>query len=396
MDGRCVILMLTIALTVLPVCAAQVQPMPVGAGILSGSGGTLLVLVDGRVLNGRLTPRPDGYDVQVAAGRMYISSDRVRFIASDLKDAYLRMRSSQSELTPEVHVELARWCLANKLPEEAHRELLDALHLDPYRTDAKRMLATLVDGSGSLGNPSVGSGLTEYPSTRKSSNAPIESRSLAGLSRSVAQEFTRHVQPLMMNKCANGGCHGSGSESSFQLASAHRGSSPMIAERNLAAVLKQIDLTRPSTSPLLVEVEGTHGNLNVPLFRGRIGAQQLEMFRNWVKAAANDIAPDASVEDRVDESGIQLASAIKVSVDPGTLPHIHNDNTVTPHGRRLSTADTDAKFLAEAVRENANDEFDPSVFNMKFHGRTTLGENADASELQNEPSGNDSVQGIRQ
>ena len=396
MDGRCVILMLILTLTALQFCAAQVGPKSVGPGISSSSGQALLVLVDGKVLHGQYTPRPDGYDVQVAAGRMFISSDRVRFIASDLQDAYQRMRSSHSDLTPEIHVELARGCLANKLPDEAHREVLDALHLDPNRADAKRILAALEQRSGSPGSSHLGSGLTEYPTIRKSAGTPIETRSLAGLSRSVAQEFTRHVQPLMMNKCASGGCHGSGTESSFQLASAHRGSSPTIAERNLAAVLKQIDLARPSSSPLLVGVEGTHGNLNVPLFRGRLGAQQLDVLRNWVRAAANDIAPDASTEDQPDERKIRLTSAINVSSDPSTSPLPTNNEDTIPHGRRLSSAETDPKFLAEAARANAHDEFDPSVFNLKFHGRSALGNNTEQSEISNEQKDADSAQGPRQ
>lgn len=396
MDGRCVIIMLTLTFTALQFCAAQVGQKPVNSGISPGNGQALLVLIDGKVLNGRYTPRPDGYDVQVAAGRMFISSDRVRFIASDLQDAYQRMRSSQSELTPEVHVELAHWCLTNNLPDEAHREVLDALHLDPNRADAKRILAALELRSGVPGRSKSGSGLTEYPSTRESVGTPIETRSLAGLSRSVAQEFTRHVQPLMMNKCASGGCHGNGNESSFQLASAHRGSSPTIAERNLAAVFKQIDLVHPSSSPLLVQVEGTHGDLNVPLFRGRLGAQQLSVLRNWVRAAANDIAPDANTENQPVESEIQLTSAVNGSSDPSASPHRANNDDTIPHGRRLSSADTDPKFLAEAARANAHDEFDPSVFNLKFHGRNALGKNAGPSDIADESKDADPAQGKRQ
>jgi hypothetical protein len=344
----------------------------------------LLVLVDGKVLNGEFTPRPDGYDVRVAAGRMFIGSERVRFFAADLPDAYQRMRLSQAELTPDVHVALARWCLANKLPEQAHREVLDALHLDPNRTDAKRILAALVGNSGATGRTGSGSGLTEYPSIGRSAGMPIETRSLGGLSSSVAQGFTRRVQPLLMNKCASAGCHGGGTGSSFQLASAHRGSSPIIAERNLAAVLKQIDLTDPAGSALVVEVEGTHGHLNAPLFRGRLGAQQLDVLRNWVAAAANDIAPDAQRDDAEIARDIQLTSATTVSnssgaPDPSGGPDSRRDSHATPHGRQLTSADTAPEFLAEAIRANAHDEFDPSIFNRRFHGRT-------GSEPNTEPS----------
>lgn len=386
MDGRCLIFMLFSALVAPALCAAQDQLMRPAVQGLSGSGQGLLVLIDGKVVDGQFTPRPDGYDVRVAAGRMFIGSERVRFIATDLPDAYRRMRLSQAELTPEIHVELARWCLVNKLRDEAHREVLDALRLDPNRTDAKRILAALIQDSGPLGNRSSGAGLTEYPSTVKSAAPSVEVRSLGGLSRSVAQEFTRRVQPLLMNKCANTGCHSGGESSSFQLASAHRGSSPVIAERNLAAVLKQIDLAQPTKSALLVEVEGTHASLNAPLFRGRLGAQQLEILRTWVLAAANDIAPDASQENASADSKIRLVSASQSPLDSAGGTGRSNPDAMIPHGRQLSSEETDRKFLAEAARANAHDEFNPAVFNARFHGNQH-------SESKSQPAGLSSVNG---
>jgi hypothetical protein len=379
MDGRCVIVLIFSAAIAPAMCRAQDERMTLTEHGSSASGQGLLVLVDGKVLNGQFTPRPDGYDVRLAAGRTFIGSERVRFFATDLPDAYQRMRLSQAELTPEVHVELARWCLTNKLYQQAHREVLDALHLDPNRTDAKRILAALVQNSESSGRTSSGSGLTEYPSIGRSIGPSVETRSLGGLSRSVAQDFTRRVQPLLMNKCANAGCHGGGTGSSFQLASAHRFSSPTIAERNLAAVLRQIDLAHPAKSSLLVEVEGSHGNLNVPLFRGRLGSQQLDILRNWVVAAANDIAPKAHDEDSTVEREIQLTSAAGVQTDRSGELSRRNPVVAVPHGRQLSSTETDPGFLAEAARANAHDEFNPSVFNARFHG-------AAGSESKSEPT----------
>ena len=385
MDGRCVIVMLFSAVIAPAMCPAQDERTTLAEYGSSSSGQGLLVLIDGKVLNGQFTPRPDGYDVRLAAGRMFIGSERVRFFATDLPDAYQRMRLSQAELTPEVHVELARWCLTHKLHQQAHREVLDALHLDPNRTDAKRILAALVQKSESSGGTSSGSGLTEYPSIRKSSAPSVETRSLGGLSRSVAQDFTRRVQPLLMNKCANAGCHGGGTGSSFQLASAHRFSSPTIAERNLAAVLGQIDLAQPARSALLNEIEGSHGNSNTPLFRGRLGAQQINVLRNWVLSAANDIAPSTNAEDPPVERDIQLTSANRVQTDLGSEPRDRSPDVAIPHGRQLSQSETDPTFLAEAKRANAHDEFNPTAFNTRFHGKSSLETTPAPTDLSGSP-----------
>ncbi|MEZ6031642.1 MAG: hypothetical protein R3C17_00940 [Planctomycetaceae bacterium] len=247
--------------------AAQTDPNVAASAVSGKVHEQFLVLTDGRIVAGKITPRPDGYDVEVAAGRMFINSDRVRFSAENLPDAYSRMRDSIPEFTPANHLELARWCLNNKLHSQARREVLDALFLDPNREDAKRMLRSLEQTGQTSSSPANGTGLTEFPSQMQLPKPAIETRSLAGLNRSVAHAFVRKVQPLLMNKCATSGCHGTGTKSEFELVSTHRGSTPAIAERNLAAVLKQIDFLNPSGSALLVTGQEAHGTMTYSDFR---------------------------------------------------------------------------------------------------------------------------------
>ena len=405
MDGRCTLL-LTVFLAAPHWCAAQGfdgDAMPTSNAPTSNAPTTpkMLVMVDGTVLEGRFTPRPDGYDMTTRAGRMFIGSDQVRFTALDLADAYQRMQETFSERTPENHMVLARWCLTNKLTTEARREVLDALRLDPNRGDARRMLAMLVSEDDSpTSDQSSGAGSKEFTWSRRSATGTppsIETRSLAGLSRPVAQTFTRHVQPLLMNKCANSGCHGGSGTSTFQLMSAHRGSSPAIAERNLAAILRHVDFSKPSSSPLLAAADGIHGKLTTPIFRGRSGSRQIEVLRNWVKAAAVDIAPDANEESsphpgapgREEPSGRSLQAGFDVPVvaaarrGTGLSRTVHAEagtESATPHGRVLTSADTDDSFVADAERSNARDAFDPSAFNRRFHGTAESRSEQDVSE----------------
>lgn len=393
MDVRCIILAVFLTCVAQPFCDAQ-GPSPHSPMNSPGRKSVgVLVLVDGKVLTGHCLPRPDGYDVEVAGGRLFVDSKRVRLIATDLEDAYQRMRAAHAELTPEVHMELAHWCLQNKLPENARREVLDALNLDPNRADARRLLESIVAEESRTAGPGLpNSRLTEYPSLQQT--RPVESRSLAGLSKSIAQDFTRHIQPLLMNKCANGGCHGGKSTSGFQLVSAHRGTSPAIAEKNLAAVFNQIDLAQPASSPLLSGLDGTHGNLTAPLFRGRSGAQQMNVLRTWVKAAANDIAPNAPFESEPVDSPITLASA-QTRNSASVIDNMSNASSPTekesmlPHGRKLTSADTETRFLNEAKRANARDAFDPALFNKRFHGnavRKTTEDSATAGPGTSRPT----------
>ncbi|MFY8057654.1 MAG: hypothetical protein ACOVRM_07935, partial [Planctomycetaceae bacterium] len=118
----------------------------------------ILVLTDGTVLETSLRVQGGGYSVEVAGGRQFIESSRVRFLADDRVDAWRQMRASFQELTPEVHLQLARWCLKNGLPKQAEREALDALRLDPHRQDAKRMLEQLAAGGAERGAEGGGHG----------------------------------------------------------------------------------------------------------------------------------------------------------------------------------------------------------------------------------------------
>jgi hypothetical protein len=339
----------------------------------------IIVLVDNQVIKGRCTPRPDGYDVEVSSGRLFVESDRIRFVAKDPDDAYLQMRRSQGMLTPEVHMNLARWCLSNNMKEYAELEVLDALRRDPNRADARRMLAALKRTNET--DPESPSGFTEY-SKPKRTTVDMESRSLAGLARPIATEFTRHVQPILINKCATAGCHGVNAESTFQLTSTARGSSPVISERNLASVLKQVDLTRPSSSPLLLVLEKAHGGQAASMFRSRAGSLQMKVLRDWVQAVANDIAPEANLEVAERKAALDearrkslIAAAREASDRPAHLAGYQK--TVesepidgNPHGRIRSREETDQEFLEDAERANANDAFSPSAFNKKYHGRT--------------------------
>lgn len=348
----------------------------------------LLVLADGQIVSGHITPRPDGYDIQVAAGRLFINSDRVRFSAASLPDAYDRMRDSIPEFTPTNHLELARWCLGNRLYAQARREVLDALHLDPNRDDAKRMLRALEQVGERSNTAATGTGLTEYPSQVKIQRPAMETRSLAGLNRSVAHSFVRDVQPLLKNKCATSGCHGAGGKSQFQLASTHRGSTPAIAERNLAAVLKQIDFSNPPASPLLKVGEQAHGNMVSSAFPGRTGANQLSILQNWVSQAAHDVAPDAIAESaeqggagsELAHSGIRRVAAKNEVRGKVELLRMSEGAPGNPQARQLTTDDTDGKFLQDAKHANRRDAFSPDEYNRRYHG--TAAENSAALSEQ--------------
>lgn len=352
-------------------------------GVIDRSKMKMIVLTTGKVIIGRMTPRVDGYDVLLDGGRIFVASEQIRFEAKDIEDAYVKMRETLPERTPEQHIELARWCITNQLEHRAQRELLDALHLDPNRTDAKRMLQALTAKGKVPEAGTTGSGLTEFPSTSVSTQPSRETRSLGGFSRSVAQTFVRDVQPILANKCGNAACHGN-STSSFQLQSLRRGATPMVSEQNLAAVLKQIDLSSPAQSPILAVGQGAHGGSNIPLFRGRAGGVQQKILRDWVLSVAVDSNPDLPAQMAAAEQATKVrsvsATAIrnatgedaedKAGPNPTDMTTTGLDSELT-HDRVRSKDQMDDEILSEVQYLNRSDAFDPELFNTKYRSSTS-------------------------
>jgi hypothetical protein len=94
--------------------------------------------------------------------------------------------------------------------------------------------------------------------------------------------FTSKVQPILMNKCAI--CHANGEGGSFHLDRVSDAGSKATTQRNLAAVLRQIDLEHPAISPLLVKAITRHGDAKAPAIRDRSDKPMVAM-QQWVELA---------------------------------------------------------------------------------------------------------------
>lgn len=326
---------------------SPVRPRPV----------SLLVLKNGRVVDGRITPRPGGYDVVKGLGRMYVASETVRFEARDLADAYRKLRSTYTEFTPAVHLQIARWCIANNQVNSARQELLDALHLEPNNTIARAMLKRLeAQATAQTKTP-----VKTIAERRMDQFLRTDHESLGGLTDPQAAAFVSRVQPILERRCGNSSCHGSASPSDFVLTRTRGRSSQLVAQRNLAAVLKQVDLANPGESPLLRVMETPHTRDGRPVMPGRAGRIQKQIIVDWVNSLAAAESPStpqtaAKAVARTASSGRRQPSASpRAPVKQLTPPA----PTVRPE---------DQKLLEKIRRSNADDPFDPAEFNRKHHG----------------------------
>eukprot|EP00913_Durusdinium_trenchii_P013335 g12516.t1 len=263
-----------------------------------GTTPTLLVLKNGRVVDGRITQNAGGYLVDFKNGSMLVPRSQVLLQAGSRREAYLKLREASPRKSITGNLRLARWCIVNQLYSQAKREINEALALNPSHGEARRMMVRLEEMLARDAKPEV----RPRPTLAERMTAP-PAKSLAGLSRDAARDFVGKVQPILMNSCATSGCHGPQSKNGFRLSrvrisnSGRRG----LSERNLATTMRFIDPRRPDASPLLTKPTGNHGRRGQPVFRGRAGARQHELLRQWVRDVARETTAPKLAEEKPEQ-----------------------------------------------------------------------------------------------
>ncbi len=335
----------------------------------------VLLLKNGRIVQGRILASSTGYVVEKSNGRFVIPFDRVKLQAEDVQDAYRKHRKTLPLRSADEHVELAQWCLLNQLFDEARSELLEALRLEPNREPTRRMLRRLEEilNPAAVAKPIV----TPQPQRTSDGFQSADAKSLASLSRDSATEFIRSVQPILMNKCATASCHGPQAKDEFRLTRVRLGrrSQRGSVERNLATTLKFIDFENANASPLLVSTKEKHGPKGETLFYGIDADKQMSALRGWVrKVVAEKKAESAGEPLSRPKPFTPITSVGSIPTNQGTF------------GKRPATVDAlkspsnppngaasllppanskpdDANTVRELIREKATDAFDPEVFN---------------------------------
>lgn len=396
---------------------------PAGSSVNSPSsikpGERVLVLRTGRVMKGRIKTISTGWLVSTDRGNAVIPFEQVHFDADDLNSAYLRLRIQNGRPTVATHLRLAEWCLSQDILAEAARELRDALEKDPANETARLML-NRVDNEIHRRTPQPEPSeeptdvvILREPETKTPDN---EVRSLAGLSPDTAREFVASIQPLLLNKCGNARCHGSAAKNEFKLTKLRSGSgnSRVVSERNLAAVLNDLQPGPNNRTRLTEIVRGTH--VGKTIFNGRYGAVQMATLQSWMKTAAKELSfelqsPKATAfsskspgsasttdvghnplrqsptETKPSEtygsgqatpqrqSGNDTVGALPVSSEP---IRINNPPTVGRVEQKPDSVDhptplSNVQRLLQEARQNVRqkDAFDPGEFNRRFAGSRT-------------------------
>lgn len=358
----------------------------------------VILMNSGRILTGFATRNAGGWLVEQSNGRVQVPGEQVKIVADSLVDAYRKQRDSVVEPTPATHVALAQWCISYRLHGEARDELRKCLKLDPDDSSARKLLRRLDD----MLDPAIDkrSGPAEQSPLRSPEGFLVpDAESLGGLSTDAALSFTQRVQPLLVNKCGNASCHGTTSHteksSGFHLMPVRSGSNShrLYTERNLAEVMRYVDVQEPSLSPLVAIPQGAHGG-TAGVFHGTNGNAQIKMLRAWIKTvAAEKRAEEDELADRPSifnksrtptppprELAVDsLAEEIEISSRASVRPRIAEGAAAKPEktpARPMANPSGVIPASGKDPRGNPEDSprdtekidaFDPDVFNRQFH-----------------------------
>jgi hypothetical protein len=333
----------------------------------------VLALFDGRVVFGKVTDTPGGYLLKrPGATDEMIPSFLVQTASDSLTGCYENLQAAINPTRPDDHMELANWCVRQRLLEEAKTEALAVLKLDPNRRDARDLLVKLEEAT------------SPRPRNRESEAAPARTsdgfldsagRTTEGLSKELTSQFVRQIQPLMMSKCGNAACHGGDASEQFRLSNIRRNSSSgrSTTLENMRQILALVDAGNPNSTRLL-------GALSSPahqaVFSGPAGHDQEAAVREWVASAAGEKglntgpAPLDSAAPVWTPEAISLVSGKtrkagerKVTPAAGVEPTRSSVLQRAKTPPQLQKVSDDAALAEKVLREERADPFDPDEFN---------------------------------
>ncbi|QDV13598.1 hypothetical protein CA51_34890 [Rosistilla oblonga] len=311
-----------------------------------------VLLTNDQVLFGSAQQEGDRIVIEQSDGAIIrMPVERVLCWGPDLQSLYQFRLDQRERPSVRTHLADARWCLNNGLYRESANELLQVHQLAPGNSEAKRLEHQLRMFTETVKTVSAEEPLDVEPVVDHVHISPL-----------ATQQFTRVIQPILMNRC--GACHGHSDDSKFsllRLPGVSRVSATM-THRNLQHVVTWIDTNDPMKSPLLDYAQRGHGGSETaPL--GKSQAQAFENLAYWCSQfatapvtppnAAMPIPTSATISPFEQQSSDSLVIA-----DNGSAVQASPQQPLQPEG------ESQPKRLPTVV-----DPFDPEVFNRKHHAQ---------------------------
>jgi hypothetical protein len=235
--------------------------------------GKVLLLKNEHVLEGDIERVGDRYRVRRLIGETWVPAERVTCLVASLPDAYAYLRTRVNLEDADERLRLAHWCRLNGLREQALTEMQAAVELRPDRAEWRRLLAHLRQAAQT---ETADAAPTAEPPSPVPEVPPVD------LTTETIGTFATRVQPILMNLCVR--CHTTGRGGNFHLTQAFDGgiANRKTLERNVVAVLGQINVNHPEASRLLTKAVSDHAHVGQSPIKSRKDAPY-RALESWVK-----------------------------------------------------------------------------------------------------------------
>lgn len=240
--------------------------------------GRVLILENDRTMTGDIERVGVQYRIKRLIGETWIPAESVVKLCASLDEAYQFLRRRANLNDADERLRLADWCRQHGLRDAALAEAQEALKLRPEER-VRRLVAHLQEARAREAKPTT-------PTTAEPESPRIE------VTAESLGMFASKVQPILMNACVN--CHAGGRGGSFQLS---RVSTPGLAsrrstEKNLAAVLAQLNARDSGPAKFLLKAISVHGpGMTQAPLKGR-EATAFRLLEQWaLRTAESQPAP---------------------------------------------------------------------------------------------------------
>jgi hypothetical protein len=268
-----------------------------------------VLLFDGRLVSGVLTEEDGVIVVHQRVGTMRFPKKRVEKVFDSIEQVYRYKLEQLPENDFGERINLARWCLGQKMEAEARQQLEAILQSNPKHSQARSMLDSLSQAQTRQANrkrdPDVlrasGEQVVQAPAPADRPGT-LDASVISGARRGMgitdlpvifdlppaqavrrADEFARYVHPVLQTYCAR--CHNERYDGSFQLiqVKTKRDRTRDTLRANMDATIKLVDRDYPPRSELLASCLRPHGrgpNAR-PIFQGS-NDRAYQILATWV------------------------------------------------------------------------------------------------------------------
>jgi hypothetical protein len=300
----------------------------------SQSIGGAVLLQNDRLIEGQVVPSGDFFSIQVAEqSRVSIPKSEVVHVAADKRGIYQFKRDAVKRWEAGDHFQMTRWCMLNELHAEAaghYREVAD-LHGDHPRVrqlalelqsrllkipEFRSYLGLAVEESKPGSKPGVSVAETQSGAAPKSlastgsvvtasTNKDFSATTAAALHPQIAAQFSRRIQPILMNRCGQPACHGAQSNNGLRILEPYRAAYERVSSENLRSVLAHVSTNSGELSALLQYATTAHGiqpQAGISITETKL----LTELTNWIQFVQNPVAT-AVAETSASSSGASVA-----------------------------------------------------------------------------------------